>query len=106
LVSLLELVDQGTISLKTARDMFPDVYCSDKAPADLVREKGLTQVSDEAVLKTVIMDVLAKNSVQVEQYKAGKQQVIGFLVGQVMRASGGKANPGKVNEMLRTIMAG
>jgi aspartyl-tRNA(Asn)/glutamyl-tRNA(Gln) amidotransferase subunit B len=106
LVSLLQLVDQGTISLKAARDLFPDLYRSNKTPAELVKEKGLTQVSDEGALKSVIMDVLAKNPTQVEQYKGGKQQVIGFLVGQVMKASGGKANPGKVNEILRTMLGG
>ncbi len=57
-------------------------------------------------MRTIISEVVAKNPVQVEQYKGGKQQVLGFLVGQVMKASGGKANPGKVNEMLRATLAG
>jgi aspartyl-tRNA(Asn)/glutamyl-tRNA(Gln) amidotransferase subunit B len=66
-----------------------------------VEEKGLTQVSDEGTLDQIITDVLSKNPTQVAQFKEGKQQVLGFLVGQVMKASGGKANPGKVNELLR-----
>ncbi len=106
LISLLTLVDHGTISLKVARDIFPEVYRSGKEPAQIVQEKGLTQVSDEGALKSLIAEVLAKNPSQVEQYKSGKQQVLGFLVGQVMKASGGKANPGKVNEMLRSALAG
>ncbi|MBX3237352.1 MAG: Asp-tRNA(Asn)/Glu-tRNA(Gln) amidotransferase subunit GatB [Nitrospiraceae bacterium] len=106
LIGLLRLVDQGTISLKVARDIFPEVYRSGKSPEEIVKAKGLTQVSDEGALQTIIAEVLAKNPSQVEQYKAGKQQVLGFLVGQVMKASGGKANPGKVNEMLRATLAG
>lgn len=104
LVELLTLVDQGVVSLKVARDIFPDVYASGKAPAQIVQEKGLTQVSDEGALSTIIEDVLKNNPAQVVQFKEGKQQVLGFLVGQVMKASGGKANPGKVNELLKKTL--
>jgi aspartyl-tRNA(Asn)/glutamyl-tRNA(Gln) amidotransferase subunit B len=100
LVSLLQMVDKGTISLKVAREIFPEVYSSGKTPEQIVQEKGLIQVSDEGALDTIIDEVLAKNPTQVAQFKEGKQQVLGFLVGQVMKASGGKANPGKVNELL------
>lgn len=101
LVSLLQMVDQGTISLKVAREIFPELYSSGKTPEQIVQEKGLTQVSDEGALEQIIAEVLSKNPAQVAQFKEGKQQVLGFLVGQVMKASGGKANPGKVNELLR-----
>lgn len=101
LVSLLQLVDKGIISLKVAREIFPELYSSGKAPEQIVQEKGLTQVSDEGALERIIAEVLSKNPAQVVQFKEGKQQVLGFLVGQVMKASGGKANPGKVNELLR-----
>lgn len=101
LISLLQMVDQGTISLKVARDIFPELYSTGKIPEQLVQEKGLTQVSDEGALGKVIDEVLAKSPAQVAQFKDGKQQVLGFLVGQVMKASGGKANPGKVNELLK-----
>ncbi|MEP6934834.1 MAG: Asp-tRNA(Asn)/Glu-tRNA(Gln) amidotransferase GatCAB subunit B, partial [Nitrospirota bacterium] len=106
LVSLLQLVEQGAISLTVAREIFPEVYSSGKTPEQIVTEKGLTQVSDEAVLDTIIGDVFAKNPTQVLQFKEGKQQVLGFLVGQVMKASGGKANPGKVNELLKKKLRG
>lgn len=106
LVSLLRLVEQGTISLKVAREIFPEVYASRQAPEDIVKEKGLTQVSDEGALDTMIEDVIVKNPAQVAQYRAGKEQVLGFFVGQVMKASGGKANPGKVNELLKRKLAG
>lgn len=101
LVSLLQMVEKGTISLKVARELFPELYKSGKSPEQIVTEKGLTQVSDEGALGKVIDEVLAKSPVQVTQFKEGKQQVLGFLVGQVMKASGGKANPGKVNELLK-----
>ena len=101
LVSLLQMVDKGTISLKVAREIFPEVYSSGKTPEQIVQEKGLIQVSDEGALDKIIDEVLAKNPTQVAQFKEGKQQVLGFLVGQVMKASGGKANPGKVNELLK-----
>ncbi|WP_455388089.1 Asp-tRNA(Asn)/Glu-tRNA(Gln) amidotransferase subunit GatB [Petrachloros mirabilis] len=106
LVSLLQMVDKGTISLKVAREIFPELYASGKSPEQIVQEKGLTQVSDEGALETVIADVLTKNPSQVAQFKEGKQQVLGFLVGQVMKASGGKANPGKVNELLKKKLVG
>jgi aspartyl-tRNA(Asn)/glutamyl-tRNA(Gln) amidotransferase subunit B len=106
LVSLLQLVEQGTISLKVAREIFPEVYSSGKTPELIVQEKGLIQVSDEGALDKIIDDVLAKNPTQVAQLKEGKQQVLGFLVGQVMKASGGKANPGKVNELLKKKLGG
>ena len=105
LVDLLQMVDKGTISLKVARELFPELYKSGKSPEQIVQEKGLTQVSDEGALGKVIDEVLAKSPAQVAQFKEGKQQVLGFLVGQVMKASGGKANPGKVNELLRKKLA-
>ena len=101
LVSLLKLVEAGTVSLKVARDLFPEFYASGKSAEQLVQDKGLTQVSDEGALSGIIDEVLTKNPAQVAQFKEGKQQVLGFLVGQAMKASGGKANPAKVNELLK-----
>lgn len=106
LAALLQLVEQGTISLKVARDIFPDLYGSEVSPEQLVKEKGLIQVSDEGALGRMIDEVVAKNPAQVEQYRGGKTQVLGFLVGQVMKVSGGKANPTKVNELLREKLSG
>jgi len=106
LVSLLQLVEKGTVSLKVAREIFPELYASGKAPEEIVKAKGLTQVSDEGSLAKIIDEVIAKNQAQAEQYKGGKEAVLGFLVGQVMKSSGGKANPGKVNELLKKKLAG
>jgi len=101
LIGLLQMVEKGTISLKVAREIFPELYSSGKTPEQIVQERGLTQVSDESALEKIIAEVLEKNPAQVAQFKEGKQQVLGFLVGQVMKSSGGKANPGKVNELLK-----
>jgi aspartyl-tRNA(Asn)/glutamyl-tRNA(Gln) amidotransferase subunit B len=101
LVSLLKLVEDGTISLKVAREIFPELYASGKSPEEIVKEKGLTQVSDAGALEQLVDDAIAKNPQQVAQYRSGKDAVLGFFVGQVMKASGGKANPGKVNELLK-----
>jgi aspartyl-tRNA(Asn)/glutamyl-tRNA(Gln) amidotransferase subunit B len=105
LSELLQLVDSGTVSLKAARDLFPELYTTGKAPAQLVEEKGLLQVSDEGALTVLIGEVLAQYPAQVEQFRGGKEAVLGFLVGQVMKASKGTANPGKVNELLKRSLS-
>lgn len=104
LIELLELVDSGTISLKAARDLFPELFSSGISPEQLVKEKGLVQVSDEGQLTAMIEEVVAAHEAQVDQYRGGKEAVLGFLVGQVMKASKGKANPGKVNELLKRAL--
>jgi aspartyl-tRNA(Asn)/glutamyl-tRNA(Gln) amidotransferase subunit B len=101
LAELLQLVDSGTVSLKVARELFPELYSTGVTPEQLVKEKGLLQVSDEGQLNAIINEVLAQHPAQVEQYRGGKEAVLGFLVGQVMKASKGAANPGKVNELLK-----
>ena len=105
LVELLQLVETGTVSLKVARELFPELYLSGKNPEDLVKEKGLLQLSDEGQLEALIETVLASHPSQVEQYRNGKETVLGYIVGQVMKASGGKANPGKVNTLLKNKLS-
>ncbi|MEX0830139.1 MAG: Asp-tRNA(Asn)/Glu-tRNA(Gln) amidotransferase subunit GatB [Nitrospirales bacterium] len=104
LIELLDLVHSGTISLKAARDLFPEIFSSGISPEHLVKDKGLAQVSDEGQLTAMIEKVVAAHEAQVEQYRGGKEAVLGFLVGQVMKASNGKANPGKVNELLKRAL--
>ncbi len=106
LANLLQLVENGTVSLKVARDLFPELYATGKSPEQLVKEKGLMQVSDEALIGRLVDEVVAANPNQVAQYRGGKPAVLGFFVGQVMKASGGKANPGKVNELLKNKLQG
>ena len=105
LVELLGLVEDGTISLKVARDLFPELYLGKTSASELIQAKGLQQVSDEGALGVMVQDVMDNHASQVEQYRSGKDTVLGFLVGQVMKASGGKANPKKVNELLREALS-
>jgi len=101
LANLIDLIIDGTISGKIAKDVFAKMWETGRAPAVLIDELGLKQVSDTSVIEKTVDEVLAANAAQVEQYRAGKQQVFGFLVGQVMKALQGKANPGVANEILK-----
>ena len=101
LAELLLMKRKGEISGPTAKSVLEEMFRTGRTAAEIVAAKGLTQVSDASVLEKILDEVLAKNRAQVAQYKSGKQQVLGFLVGQVMKESGGKANPGKVNELLK-----
>ena len=97
---LLELVDDGTLSARMAKDVFEEMFASGRTAAEIVAEKGLKQVSDTGELEAIIDQVLADNPAQIEQYRAGKDKVVGFFVGQVMKATAGKANPKVVNQLL------
>ena len=101
LANLVDLIIDKTISGKIAKDVFSKMWETGKAPAQLIDELGLRQVSDTGVIEKTVDEVLAANPTQVEQYRAGKEQVFGFLVGQVMKALQGKANPGVANEILK-----
>ncbi len=105
LVGLLQLVHDGTISLKVAKEIFPELYSGDGSAAQLVEEKGLRQLSDEGALLALVDDVVAQHPAQVDQYRGGKETVLGFLVGRVMKSSGGTANPQKVNALLKTRLS-
>jgi len=106
LASLLALVDQGVISGKIAKTVFDEMLTSDADPGVIVREKGLMQVSDTGEIERMIDGILAANPSQVEEYRSGKEKVFGFFVGQVMRASRGKANPQLVNDLLLARLKG
>ncbi|UCD84570.1 MAG: Asp-tRNA(Asn)/Glu-tRNA(Gln) amidotransferase subunit GatB [Deltaproteobacteria bacterium] len=101
LTGMLKLVDKGTISGKIAKDVFNQIWESGKSAEEIVEEKGLVQVSDAAEIEQIVDKVLADNPAEIEQYRAGKDKLLGFFVGQVMKASEGKANPRIVNEIVR-----
>ncbi len=103
---LLSMVHDNTISGKIAKTVFEDMIQSGKSPETVVEEKNLVQISDEGAIESLIDDVIAANPDQAEQYRSGKDKVIGFLVGQVMKASKGKANPGLVNKMFQQKLRG
>ena len=98
---LLGLVEAGTISGKIAKSVYEHMVETGKDPDALVRELGLEQISGEKEIQEIIQSVMVGNQKEVEQYRAGKEKVFGFFVGQVMKATGGKANPSVVNELLR-----
>jgi aspartyl-tRNA(Asn)/glutamyl-tRNA(Gln) amidotransferase subunit B len=101
LSELLKLIEDGTISGKIAKNVFEEMYHSGKRAEEIVRAKGWVQVSDAAELEKIVEQVLAANSPKVEAYRAGKEKLFGFFVGQVMKATQGKANPQMVNEILK-----
>ena len=100
LAELVSLVDGGTISAKIANDIFGDIFELGVMPAAYVKEKGLVQISDTSALEAAVDEVIAANPAEVEAYRGGKTKLISFFVGQIMRATKGKANPAMVNELL------
>ncbi len=100
LAELLTLVDQGIISGKIAKDVFEEMFASGKSPKSVIEEKGLVQISDTGELEKLAEEILAKNPGSVSDYRGGKEKALGFLVGQIMKATRGKANPKLANEIL------
>jgi len=105
LAALVKLVQEGIVSASGAKRVFALMVDERGEPAAIVAQHGLAQVSDAGELEEVVTGVLADNPAQVEQYRAGKQQVAGFLVGQVMKATQGRANPKLVNELVRRLLS-
>jgi aspartyl-tRNA(Asn)/glutamyl-tRNA(Gln) amidotransferase subunit B len=104
LAELLRLIDEGVLSGKIAKTVFEEVYRTGKPAKTIVEEQGLVQMTDSAALEGIIATILADNASQVADYRAGKQKVFGFFVGQTMKATQGKANPALVNELLRKLL--
>jgi aspartyl-tRNA(Asn)/glutamyl-tRNA(Gln) amidotransferase subunit B len=101
LAGLLKLIESGTISGKIAKTVFEEMFHSGKSAAEVVQEKGLTQISDEGELASVVAEIVTQQAEVVEQVRGGKEASFKFLVGQVMRATRGRANPEAVNRLLR-----
>jgi aspartyl-tRNA(Asn)/glutamyl-tRNA(Gln) amidotransferase subunit B len=101
LAEMIQMMEKGTISGKIAKTVFAEMYKTGNPPEQIVKEKNLVQVSDEGAIIKIIDQVLADHPAQVEEYRSGKEKVFGFLVGQVMKASRGKANPSAVNKVLK-----
>lgn len=104
--ALIRLIDQGRISGKQGKEVFAEMFATGKSAEEIVRQRGLEQVSDAAEIERLVEQAIAANPKQVEQYRAGKEGLLGFFVGQVMKASQGKANPKIVNELLRAKLNG
>lgn len=98
---LVDLISDNTISGRIAKDVFAEMFETGKDAGAIVEEKGLKQVTDTGAIEAIVDEVLSENADKVEEYKGGKDKLFGFFVGQVMKKSQGKANPGMVNQMLK-----
>ncbi len=103
---MVDLINDGTISSRIAKDVFQFMVEEGKSPDLIIEEKGLKQVTDTSAIEKIIDEVMAANPDKVAEYRAGKDKLIGWFVGQTMRASQGKANPGMLNELLKKKLAG
>ena len=106
LADMIRLVENGTISGKMAKTVMEEMYNTGKPAPKVIEEKGLVQISNSDEIEKIIDKVLEDNAKPVEQYRAGKTGSFGFFVGQVMKATGGRANPQTVNDLLRKKLAG
>jgi aspartyl-tRNA(Asn)/glutamyl-tRNA(Gln) amidotransferase subunit B len=106
LAALLNRITDNTISGKIAKDVFEAMWAGEGSADAIIEKKGLRQITDTGALEKVIEQVIAANPGQLADYRSGKDKLFGFFVGQVMKATGGKANPGQVNELLKKKLAG
>jgi aspartyl-tRNA(Asn)/glutamyl-tRNA(Gln) amidotransferase subunit B len=104
LAGLIRLVDSGTITGPIAKEVFEKMFASGRSAQAIVDAEGLARIDDDAAVEDAVRQVIAANEGPVAQYRAGKQQTLGFLVGQVMKATKGKANPALVNTMMRRLL--
>ena len=102
LAGLIAIIDKCTISSSIAKDVFGKMFDSGRSADEIVAAEGLAQIGDESALLSIVQDVIGRNPDAVAQYRAGKNQTFGFMVGQVMKASGGKANPKLANQLLKS----
>ncbi|MHB8767123.1 MAG: Asp-tRNA(Asn)/Glu-tRNA(Gln) amidotransferase subunit GatB, partial [Deferrisomatales bacterium] len=103
---MLDLITAGTISSNTAKGVFDAMWATGKLPDVVVAEQGLTQITDTSAIEAAVDQVIAANPAELAAYRSGKTKLLGFFVGQVMRATQGKANPAAVNELVRAKLEG
>jgi aspartyl-tRNA(Asn)/glutamyl-tRNA(Gln) amidotransferase subunit B len=101
LSELLTTIESGVINNNQGKDVLVDMFKTGKPAAQVINEKGFEQISDESALEKIVDDVVAANDAQVAAYRGGNEKLFGFFVGQVMKASQGKANPKVVNDLLK-----
>jgi aspartyl-tRNA(Asn)/glutamyl-tRNA(Gln) amidotransferase subunit B len=106
MAGLLKRIADNTISGKIAKDVLAAMWAGEGDADNVIEKKGLKQITDSGAIEKIVDEVIAKNSKQREQYRAGKEALFGYFVGQVMKATGGKANPAQVNELLKKKLAG
>ena len=104
LAELIGLIDKGTISSKIAKDVLEEMFESSKSPSKIIEEKGWIQISDESAIKEIVLKIISENPQSVSDFKNGKDRALGFLVGQAMKETKGKANPQMLNTMFKELM--
>src|SRR5205814_5968106 len=103
---LIRMIDSGAIGGKAAKEVFEEMASGRGEPEAIVERKGLTQISDPAVIRDAAARVVERNAAQAAQYRGGKQQLFGFFVGQLMKEMGGKARADLANQILREMLGG
>jgi aspartyl-tRNA(Asn)/glutamyl-tRNA(Gln) amidotransferase subunit B len=106
LADMITLIEEGAISGKMAKDVIDDMYKTGKPPQEIIKEKGLVQITDEGELILTISAIIEASPNQLKDYRSGKEKLFGFFVGQVMKATQGKANPQLVNDLLKKMLTG
>jgi aspartyl-tRNA(Asn)/glutamyl-tRNA(Gln) amidotransferase subunit B len=106
LAALLNRIADDTITGKIAKEVFDSMWSGEGAADDIIEAKGLKQITDSSAIESIVDAVIAANPAQADDYRAGKDKLLGFFVGQVMKKTGGKANPGQVNDILRKKLSG
>ena len=106
LAGLLNRIADDTITGKIAKEVFDSMWSGEGAADDIIEAKGLKQITDSSAIESIVDAVIAANPAQADDYRAGKEKLLGFFVGQVMKKTGGKANPGQVNDILRKKLSG
>jgi aspartyl-tRNA(Asn)/glutamyl-tRNA(Gln) amidotransferase subunit B len=106
LAGLVGRIADATISGKIAKDVFEAMWASGQSTDAIIEQKGLRQITDTGAIEKAIEEVMARNPGQLADYRSGKDKLFGFFVGQVMKATGGKANPAQLNELLKKKLAG
>jgi len=104
LAAMIGLIRDGTISARTAKEVFAEMLATGEDPKSVIARKGLVQISDEGAIRKAVGEVVGRNAAQVEKYRAGNEKVLGFFVGEVMKLTKGKANPGMVNGILKEVL--
>ncbi|MCS7185440.1 MAG: Asp-tRNA(Asn)/Glu-tRNA(Gln) amidotransferase subunit GatB [Armatimonadota bacterium] len=101
---MVNLLRDGVISIRIAKDLLKEMFATQKSPKQIVEERGLVQITDEAELKRIVEEIIAANPKAVQEFLSGNEKVIGFFVGQIMRATKGKANPQLANKLVREVL--
>ena len=101
LVEMLKLMDEGTISIRIAKEIFPEIVLKGVSPQEIIEKRGLLQITDEAEIRKVVEEVIKEEAKSVEQYLKGKEKAMGYLMGQIMRKTKGKANPSLASKILK-----